>query len=204
MMDNLRSKHFWAKYEICAKHNSWTDSERLSQLMCSLSGTAAQVLWEFNAARVTTWTDLVGKLRARYGSSDQTALYRTQLRTRRQADGESLHSLAQDIRRLMVLAYPGAATEMSEMVAIDAFLDALQDPELALRVRDREPTTLDLACRYATRLEANQKTRPRVDTQGQRFGRVKAVKETKLDGDQINLRLVEQLTQLERRQAQVE
>lgn len=74
---------FLAKYEICAKHNQWTDVERLSQLMCSLTGTAAQVLREFNASGVTSWADLVSRLRARYGSSEQAALYRTQLRTRR-------------------------------------------------------------------------------------------------------------------------
>ena len=195
---------FLAKYEICAKHNLWDSSERLSQLMCSLTGTASQVLWEFNASGVTTWNDLVTKLRARYGSSDQTALYRTQLRTRRQKEGEGLPSLAQDIRRLMVLAYPGAATEMSEMVAIDAFLDALIDPELALRVRDREPTTLDLACQYATRLEANQRTRAKEDPHERRFGRTKAIKESEVTIDQLSRQINEQMKSLEQRQSQVE
>ena len=155
---------FLAKFDICAKHNDWNDSEKLSQLMCSMVGNAAQVLWEFNASGLSSWSDLVKRLKTRYGSSDQTTLYRTQLRMRRQKEGESLQELSQDIRRLMVLAYAGPPTEMSEAVAIDAFLDALFDTDLAVRVRDREPTTLDLACRYAIRLEANQSTRGRTET----------------------------------------
>ena len=195
---------FLAKFEICAKHNGWNDSERLSQLMCAMVGGAAQVLWEFNASGLSSWSDLVKRLRARYGSSDQSMLYRTQLRTRRQKEGESLQALSQDIRRLMVLAYAGPSTEMSEMVAIDAFLDALIDTDLALRVRDREPTTLELACRYAIRLEANQSTRGRVENGDRRTGRIKAVREDDKSRDRLTQQLIEQISNLERRQSQME
>ena len=195
---------FLAKYEICAAHNQWTDSERLSQLICSLSGNAAQVLWDFSSSGVTSWSALVERLRLRYGSSDQTALYRTQLRARRQKDGESLHALAQDVRRLMVLAYPGTANEMSETVAVDAFLDALNDFELAMRVRDRDPTTLDLACKIAVRLEANQSSRRREEHFDKRNGRVKTVREGEMITESLAARLQEQMAAMERRQQQFE
>jgi hypothetical protein len=65
--------------------------------------------------------------------------FQTELRCRRRAKGESLRELAQDIRRLMALAYPGEKSSLSEHIARDAFLTALDDPEFELKIREREP-----------------------------------------------------------------
>jgi len=59
----------------------------------------------------------------------------------------------QDVSRLMVLAYSAQTSEMWESVAISAFLEAADDPDLALEVRKRGPTTLDEAYRDALLLE---------------------------------------------------
>jgi len=42
----------------------------------------------------------------------------------------------------------------TEIVARDAFIDALDDRQLSLRVREKEPTTLEKAPRIAIRFEA--------------------------------------------------
>ena len=152
---------FLRKFEVCSRNNGWSDDEKLNQLTCALSEPASQLLWEFDSNTVTTWSDLVNKLRLRYGSADQTSLYQTQLNTRRQKEGEDLGSLAQDIRRLMILAYPGPTSTHSETIAIRSFLDALRDKELALKLREREPETLDSAYKLALRLEGISKSRKR-------------------------------------------
>lgn len=58
----------------------------------------------------------------------------------------------------MTLAYPAPASEITEAIATDAFLDAMFDSELSLKVREREPGSLDAAFRMAVRLETYQKT----------------------------------------------
>jgi len=40
--------------------------------------------------------------------------YQTEIQCRRRKSNESLRELAQDIRRLMMLAYPGDRSDMSE------------------------------------------------------------------------------------------
>jgi len=55
--------------------------------------------------------------------------FQTQLRCRRRGRGEGLRELAQDIRHLMTLAYPGEKSTMAEHSARDVFLTALDDPE---------------------------------------------------------------------------
>jgi predicted aspartyl protease len=144
---------FVRKFEVCAENNEWTEKEKLNQLTCALTEPANQLLWEFDSETVMTSSDLIRKLRARYGGSDQTALYQTQLSTRRQKDGEDLGTLVQDVRRLMILGFPGPTTIHSEAIAIRSFLDALRDQDLAMKVREREPETLDNTYNLAMRFE---------------------------------------------------
>jgi len=48
-------------------------------------------------------------------------------------------------RRLAALAFPKVERKARESIACDHFLDALDDPELALKIRERQPSDLDLA-----------------------------------------------------------
>jgi len=80
--------------------------------------------------------------------------FQTQLQCRSRHPKESLRELGQDIRRLMILAYPGENSRMAERVAREHFTVALDDPELELKVREREPQTLDDAIMIAQRYRA--------------------------------------------------
>ena len=145
---------FLAKYDVCASHNRWSNRECLAQLKWLLTGQAAQILWDMGSNDISNSLDLVTALKARYGTANQCALYRTQLRYRRRGKNETLCELVQDIRRLVVLAYPGPMTETTESIAIDAFIEALGNVDLSLKVREREPSNLDSAYKIAMGLEA--------------------------------------------------
>jgi len=58
-----------------------------------------------------------------------------------------------DIRRLAPLAFPGVERKACESIACDHFLDALADPELALKIRERQLSSLDSALQIALQLE---------------------------------------------------
>ena len=96
---------------------------------------------------------LVSRLRSRFGSSDMEERYQAELQCRHRRSNESLRELAQDIRRLMMLSYPGDRSDMAERLAKEYFVAALEDPDLELKVREREPQTLDSALKTAQRLE---------------------------------------------------
>ncbi len=97
---------------------------------------------------------LVNKLGARYSGQGVEEKYQDELRCRRRKRGESVQELAQDINRLMILAYPGHKSELYDHLARDTFLAALDDdPDLQLKIREREPKNLESAVRIAQRLE---------------------------------------------------
>ena len=53
----------------------------------------------------------------------------------------------------MVLACPGPPNKTTEMVASDAFLEALDDAELVIHIQAQKPTSLDFAVRVAQHME---------------------------------------------------
>src|SRR5688572_9392967 len=149
---------FLVQFEVCATHNKWTAADRVDYLRCSLEKAATQLLWDFGAQPSASYEELVERLRQRYGTEGQAETFRAQLYYRRQRPKENLSDLLHEIRRLVVLAYPVPSNETTQIIAKDSFLEAMRDRELSLKVREREPKTLDEAYRAALRLEAYQRT----------------------------------------------
>jgi len=141
---------FLVQFDNCSQFNRWNDSEKLHYLRWSLTGVAARMLW---GTEEMTFKQLIARLRSRFGSLDMEEKYQAELQCRRRKPNEALRELAQDIRRLMMLAYPGDRSDMSERLAKEHFICAFDDPELELKVRENEPQTLDSALKSAQRLE---------------------------------------------------
>ena len=106
-----------------------------------------------------TYGELVAALEKRYSNSGQTILFRTQLRNRKRHKNESLSDLYNDISRLMGLAYPGPTNEQIDSIGVEAFIDALDGETLELRLRDKNPLTIDRAYREALTLESYSKSK---------------------------------------------
>ena len=150
---------FLTQMDTCAVYNGWSDSDKLAHMRLALRGNAAQLL--STQADISTYSKLVERITMRFGTDGQSSLFKAQLRARRRGPTETLQSLYQDISRLMAFAYPGPESTHSDAVAVDAFVDAIDDEKLELRIHDREPRNLDEAFKAAVTLEANQKTRTR-------------------------------------------
>ena len=116
------------------------------------------VLLEEEAEGASLW-NLREMLRQRFGDTQQSSRYRSELRARRRRKGESLQALYTDISRLVTLAHPGPQTELSKRLAVEAFVDSLNDSYLEERVADAEPGTLAQAYRKALKCDANRRDR---------------------------------------------
>jgi hypothetical protein len=137
-----------------ADYNEWSAYDKVAHLKASLTGDAAQLLWDMGDHTDMSYKQLVSKLRARFGSSDHRERFACQLRTLTRRSGQSLQELYNEVHRLMALSYPGTAnSELNSILARDAFIAALGDRELEIKVRDRDPADLDSAFRAAVRVE---------------------------------------------------
>ena len=145
---------FYEHFQICAQYNRWREVDRLAHLKSALVGDAGQLLWDTPSTETDTVAKLAQLLRNRFGGVKQIDKFRMELRLRRRQPGETLSQLHQSIRCLMALAHPTLKADEREAIACDYYVDALDDPDFALKVRERAPTTLDDALRISLQLEA--------------------------------------------------
>ena len=144
---------FWAQFENCASHNQWTTKQQLVYLKNALIGDAANVLWDYGAEVTSSLSGLTKTLKMRFGGENFAEKNRIELRNRRRTSGESLTDLHIDIRRLSALAYPDTDHKTRELISCDYFIDALLDPDLGLKIREKQPKDLDSALHYALQFE---------------------------------------------------
>ena len=146
---------FRAQFESAMSFNNCDEKEQLAHLKSCLTAAAAQILWDTSCEQTNTLSKLWKLLEDRFGGRKITERYRTELRARKRRSGESLNSLFLDIKRLIALGYQSesASSTVLDSLAKDCFIGALAD-DLALRVREKEPSTLDDALHVALRLEA--------------------------------------------------
>ncbi|CAG2238400.1 unnamed protein product [Mytilus edulis] len=150
-------------FEACSSINGWTDTEKGLYLAVSLRGQAQGVLGNLPTDKRQTFIELVRSLEERFSPANQTELYRTQLRERRQKASESLPELGQDIRRLANLSYPTAPNDVRETLAKEQFIDGLMSVDMRLRIKQARPADLNDAIRHAVELEAFNKAEIKQD-----------------------------------------
>ena len=98
--------------------------------------------------------NLTVSLESRFGVSKQEPWFRSQLRCRTRGAGETLPCLARDVERLVAMAYPSAVQKLRDSLACDHFLDALNDVDLQIAVRQGRPSSLQEALAHAMEIEA--------------------------------------------------
>jgi len=103
-----------------------------------------------------TVADVITLLRTHFGNELQAERFKAEVKVRRRRPNESLQQLYQDISKLVALAYPDSTPELSSHVAKEAFVIALNDLRLQLKVIEREPKTVEDALNIASKMEAFQ------------------------------------------------
>ena len=166
---------FYASFQNCADYNKWSGRDKLAHLKNCLVGAAAQILWDSSPESTDTLQKLVELLKVRFSGCKQADKFRMELRVRRRQTGESLSDLHRDIRRLIALAFPDLQQSYRDVIACDYFIDSLDDSEFALKVRERNPASLDDALKVALQLEAWRGVAREKNDESRRFSSGKQV-----------------------------
>ena len=145
---------FIAQFRVIASAQRWSKSDQLAMLVASLKGPALEIFAHLPDADRSDFRRLSSALEGRFGSAHQEPWFRSQLRRRRRKAGETLPQLAQEIERLVALAYPAAAMSLRDSLSCDHFLDALDDADLHIAVRQGHPASLPQALASAVEIES--------------------------------------------------
>lgn len=147
---------YHTQFELLAQLNGWSEGEKAAHLAVSLREDAATVLTNLPESKRQDYATLTSALECRFGTKNQIDLFRTRLRMRNRSKDEPLAGLAEDVERLVRLAYPEASESMVQVLAKDQFIDSLCDEEMRLRILQSKPSTLRDALQTALELESFQ------------------------------------------------
>ena len=147
---------FLAQFQITTEINGWDYTQKSLYLASSLTGGARSLLSEMNERERRDFCSLEEKLKARYGSENKAEVFRTQLKSRVRGKGETIPEMAHSIRKMTRLAYPTGSQDVIEALSLDNFIDALNDSDIRLRLREIAPKTISEAEKIAVRMEAHR------------------------------------------------
>lgn len=99
---------------------------------------------------------LVQKLTARFGCENPAEVFKAKLKSRVKGKSESIPKLAQSVQKLVWHSYPNADVDITEVLALDHFFDALSETEIRLRLTEVGPKTLSEGESIAESMEAHR------------------------------------------------
>ena len=110
---------FLSQFRDVAVANQWTDQEYALHLRLSLIDRAA------DCSRAEDRTEIEQSLRAQFGLSTRQA--REKIRLLQRGPKQSVHELGTEAKKLVRLAYPGLQAREQEDMAIEVFIQALDN-----------------------------------------------------------------------------
>ncbi len=109
---------YLSHFEDCAELSGWDDKTKRLVLSASLKGQARTYYMGLPPCDRASYRHLVGALNRRFGSEHQKEVWVAQLEGRRRSPGESMSTLADDLRRMASRAYSDLGERAQEALAM--------------------------------------------------------------------------------------
>ena len=119
-------------------------------LAVRLRGGEQRFLATIPAAR---WQHVSADLERRFAPPANERQFKAQFRTRRRKSSEDLAHLADDLRRLVVRAYPNMPGGLQDELVRDQFIQAVSPVALRVRLQENPPATVQAALEMALHQE---------------------------------------------------
>ena len=145
---------YLSHFTLVTQVNGWTSQEAALYLGVSLSGPARRLLSGVDLGAADGLERLIAALERRFQPRDQEAIYRAQLKARRQQKGESISQLSDAVEQLVRQAYPLADSGTLDELSRDYFTAALASNDHRQWVHQSRPTSYPAAVAVAQHAEA--------------------------------------------------
>lgn len=159
-------------FELVALMNRWDCQTKALKLATSLTGTAQRALNGLALPTLYDYDALRKALERRFDPVEKAELVRVQLRNRRQSNQETLVDLSDDIRHLVDRAYAGLQEEAKEAMALDYFLNAVDDSEVRVKLLQMGVSSLHEAVHLGSELVSIQKAETERQTKRTRSAKI--------------------------------
>ena len=144
--------------------NGWTDEQKLQWLRVHLTGRAQRTFHRLPEASRASYEDATAALQERFEPTSRKTRYQAEFETRRKKKSEGWADFADDLRSLADKAFPDLQLEARECLAVRAYLQQLEQPQVAFSVKQSGPKTLDEAVAATLEMESYVPLFPRTAT----------------------------------------
>lgn len=142
--------------------NGWGEERKAQFLAVRMRGAALLQLQSLATGVRGNYATLKEALREKFVPKERIELHKAEFRARHHERDEKLPDLASSLRRLVSRAYPAAVPDLQDSLAKDQFIDAAEDREIRMKLRESGPKTLDEAVSRALQIEAMYEAESRV------------------------------------------
>ena len=151
--DKIEWADFITHFNVVARWNDWTYSEKGLQPATCLRGKAQKVLSSIPESLNGDYETVRSTLEKRFSPPHRENAFRAVFRRRKREARESLMDYGSDVMRLAQRAYPEFSYDALDQVAREQFISGLSDIEMKRFVDLRGPHSLDEAVSLATQFE---------------------------------------------------
>ena len=146
-------------FENIAVVNGWDDAQKLKFLRVRLTGRAQKALQRMPEATRSSYTAVRCALQERFEPGSRRTRYQAEFQTRRKKTSEGWADFAEDLKFLAEKGFPELQEEATELLAVNAYLQQLNHPQVAFSVRQRRPKSVDEAVSATLEMESYVSTR---------------------------------------------
>lgn len=147
-------KDYLLQFELTARRNGWTDVDKAWALLCALDGPARGILAEFDDAATAPYNDIKQSLERRFGPTDQTDVHEQALNQLRMTNGQHIREIAQEVQKLVRLAYPYIDCTTRERFAVKYIIQAIGDKDTIFYIKEKDPKSSQAVCDLYERHQA--------------------------------------------------
>ena len=133
-------------FDLVANINQWEGLTKAKYMGGALRARALDVYMALTPEDRADAEVIATELRNKLAPREPKQAFRLKLRRRKRQPGESLVALSSAIRKLVDKAYPGVPHGFAEDIAVDHFIEAIEDNQsLRMQLRRAKPETLSQA-----------------------------------------------------------
>ena len=134
--------------------NGWDADKKLQWLMVRLTGRAQKAFQRLPEASRATFDLAKEALTERFEPKSRKTRYQAEFQARKKKPSEGWADFADDLQSLAEKAYPTQQHEARELLAINAYLQQLTQPQVAFSGKQTNPGTLDDAVAATLEMES--------------------------------------------------
>ena len=144
---------FIIQFDCVSDINKWSNKVKGQKLLMALEGQAASVLTTLPSTKRTDYYHLRAALDKRFNPQLDPDLAGSVAQTRRKKRGETYVAYAQELKKLMNMAYDNWPPDCIERLIRERFFNSIEDPHMRGMLWSRSPRTVDEAAVMADGLE---------------------------------------------------